>query len=63
MKINLQEHTALIGGATSGLGKAIALQMAASGAKVTLMARNRDKLETLLHELPRDNGQQHDYLV
>ncbi|HLW18856.1 MAG TPA: SDR family oxidoreductase [Cyclobacteriaceae bacterium] len=63
MKINLQEHTALIGGATSGLGKAVALQMAASGAQVTLMARNRDKLETLLHELPCDHGQQHDYLV
>lgn len=63
MKINLQGRHALIGGATSGLGKAIALQLAACGAKVTLMARNREKLETLLHELPRSKEQHHDYLV
>ena len=63
MNINLEGHTALVGGATSGLGKAIALQLAACGAKVTLMARSRDKLETVLHELPRDHGQHHDYLA
>lgn len=63
MKINLKGQQALVGGATSGLGKAIAFQLAACGAKVTLMARNREKLETLLSELPSDHGQQHDYLV
>lgn len=60
MKINLDGQQALIGGATSGLGKAIALQLAACGAKVTLMARSREKLEAIIHELP---GQHHDYLV
>jgi len=63
MKINLEGQNALIGGATSGLGRAIAIQLAACGAKVTLMARNRDKLEALRRELPSDHGQQHDYLV
>lgn len=63
MNINLEGHNALVGGATSGLGKAIALQLAACGAKVTLMARSRDKLETILHELPSDHGQHHDYLA
>lgn len=63
MNINLQGHKALVGGATSGLGKAIALQLAACGANVTLMARNREKLDALRHELPKAAGQSHDYLV
>jgi len=60
MRINLQGKQALIGGATSGLGKAIALQLAACGARVILMARSQEKLEALIQELP---GQYHDYLV
>src|SRR5690606_21797328 len=63
MRINLQGQRALVGGATSGLGKAIAVQLAHCGADITLMARNREKLEALLHVLPQQTGQQHDYLV
>lgn len=63
MKINLEGQRALVGGATSGLGRAVAFQLASCGATVTLMARNREKLGTLLHELPRQAGQIHDYLV
>jgi len=63
MKINLKGQRALVGGATSGLGKAIALQLAACGAEVTVMARNREKLEKLLLELPKEQNQLHDYVV
>src|SRR5690606_8343223 len=63
MNINLQGQRALVGGGTSGLGKAIALQLTKCGAKVTLMARSLEKLERLLHELPTDHGQHHDFLV
>jgi 3-oxoacyl-[acyl-carrier protein] reductase len=63
MRISLEGQRALVGGGTSGLGKAIALQLARCGAKVTLMARSKEKLERLLHELPTDHGQDHDYLV
>lgn len=63
MKINLEGRKALVGGGTSGLGKGIALQLAECGATVTLMARNEKKMEELLHELPREKGQNHDYLL
>lgn len=53
----------MVGGSTSGIGKAIALQLATSGASVTLMARNGDKLNALVSELPTNAGQHHQYLV
>ena len=63
MQINLTNKKALVGGATSGLGKAIAMQLAASGASVTLLSRNEEKLKNTLEELPASANQQHQYLV
>lgn len=63
MQISLKGRKALVGGSSRGLGKAIALQLAASGATVTLMARNEEKLKTALQQLPVPLGQQHRYLV
>ncbi len=63
MQIQLTGKKALVGGATSGIGRAIAEQLAVSGASVTLMARNKDKLNALAQSLTRDHGQNHDYLV
>lgn len=63
MEITLAGKRALIGGSTSGIGKAIALQMAQSGASITLMARNETRLKKLLEVLPAHNGRQHQYLV
>jgi 3-oxoacyl-[acyl-carrier protein] reductase len=62
MKIDLQHKKALIGGSSRGIGRAIAQQLAASGASVTLMARSGDRLRSLLKELPTSQGQQHQYL-
>lgn len=62
MIIDLKGKKALVGGSTSGLGKAIAWQLAESGAQVTLMARDRDKLEKFYKELPQRQGQNHDFL-
>ncbi len=45
MKISLSGKNALVGGASGGIGRAIALQLAACGANVTLLARNEDKLK------------------
>lgn len=63
MNISLKNKKALIGGSSSGIGKAIAEQLAESGATVTLMARNEDKLKAMLSKLPSAAGQTHQYLL
>ena len=63
MEINLTGKKALVGGATAGLGKAISLQLAASGASVTLVSRNEEKLKSVLAQLDNSKGQQHQYLA
>ncbi len=63
MEISLLGKKALVGGSSGGIGKAIAQQLAASGASVTLMARNEDKLKAVLADLDRSHGQTHQYLV
>lgn len=63
MKISLEGKKALVGGSSGGIGKAIAQQLASSGASVTLMARNEDKLRAVLASLPTSEGQSHHYLV
>jgi 3-oxoacyl-[acyl-carrier protein] reductase len=63
MNISLAGKIALVGGSTRGLGKAIALQLAASGAEVVLLARNEEKLEKVREELPVPSGQNHRILV
>jgi len=63
MKISLHNKKALIGGSSRGIGRAIAQQLAASGASVTVMARSGDQLRSLISNLPTDNGQQHQYLA
>lgn len=63
MEINLQGKKALVGGSTSGIGKAIAQQLAACGASVTLVARNEDKLKSILATLDITKNQSHQYIV
>lgn len=50
--IDLEGRRIAITGPTSGLGKAAALEMAAKGADLTLIARDPAKLEALVAELP-----------
>lgn len=61
MNLNLNNKNALVCGSTAGIGKATALGLAAEGVKVTLLARNEDKLKEVLAELPKER--QHDYIV
>ena len=62
MKIDLSGKKALIGGSSGGIGKAIAQQLAESGASVTLMARSEDKMQAIIKELPINKAQEHQYL-
>lgn len=63
MEVKLVGKRALVGGSSSGIGKAIALQLAECGAEVTLMSRSEDKLGKTIKELSVSHGQQHRYLV
>ena len=44
MDLGIRDKVALVTAASSGLGKAAALQLARDGAKVAICARNEDKL-------------------
>ena len=51
MEIAFDGKTALVTGASKGIGKAIAAQLAASGASVMLSSRKRDQLEATAAEI------------
>jgi 3-oxoacyl-[acyl-carrier protein] reductase len=59
MNIDLTGLNALVCGSTSGIGKEVALQMARSGANVTLLARDPNRLDATLKELHRNPEQCH----
>ena len=63
MKIDLAGKRALVCGSTAGIGKAVALQLAEAGATVTLLARNEEKLKSVLSELDSSADQKHGYLI
>ncbi|MGB9672707.1 MAG: SDR family NAD(P)-dependent oxidoreductase [Anaerolineales bacterium] len=50
-----QDRVTIISGASSGIGKALATQLAQKGAKVALAARNASALEQLANELQTIN--------
>jgi len=62
MEIDLTGKFALVGGSTSGIGKAIAIELAESGASICLMARNKSKLEKVINELDKSKNQKHEFL-
>jgi 3-oxoacyl-[acyl-carrier protein] reductase len=49
--LNLDNKSFVVGGASSGLGRAVAEQLVAEGARVLLVARNADALQEVAQEL------------
>ena len=54
--MNLEGKTALVTGASSGIGKAVSMAMAAEGVNVGLLARSEDKLEKTRQEIEQKGG-------
>ncbi len=61
--MELSGRHAVVCGSTQGIGLASAKLLASRGARITLIARNEDKLQTALSELENHSGEKHDYLV
>ena len=55
--MSIKNKVVIITGASSGIGKATALLLAESGAKVVLAARNQEKLEKAVNEIKERNGE------
>jgi len=62
MDLSLNGKHALVCGASEGIGRAAAHELALLGADVTLLARRADVLEGLAKALPRTGGQEHGWL-
>ena len=64
MNLQLLGKHALVCGASQGIGRATAHELAALGADVTLLARSADTLEKVVAELPRiSSAQKHGYIA
>ena len=63
MNLDLTNKTALVCGASQGLGLATAKELALLGATVIIASRNEDKLKQAVTELDAKAGQQHSYVA
>ena len=54
---NLQGRTALVTGASSGIGEATAVALAAAGARVAVAARRRERLDALVERIGKAGGE------
>lgn len=54
--MSLSGRVALVTGASQGIGRACAMELAACGASVALAARNREKLEEVAREIQAKSG-------
>lgn len=57
LKVNLSGQTAIVTGASQGLGKSIAIALGASGARVACVARNASKLADTVNQITQAGGQ------
>lgn len=63
MNLDLKNKTALVCGASQGLGFACAVELALLGANIIAVSRDEKKLQSAIKKLDISKGQQHDFLV
>ena len=63
MDLNLSGKHALVCGASEGIGRAAAIELARLGADITLLARREDALREAVAALPNAGSQKHGYVV
>ncbi|MBV9962698.1 MAG: SDR family oxidoreductase [Parafilimonas sp.] len=63
MNLDLTNKTALVCGASQGLGFATATELALMGANIIAASRNENNLQTAIKDLDTSKGQKHNYLV
>ncbi|MCG8433752.1 MAG: SDR family oxidoreductase [Gammaproteobacteria bacterium] len=63
MELNLKNKTALVCGASQGIGRATAMQLAELGANVQVVARNETALAEVVKQLAQSGDQAHGYIV
>ena len=57
LKVDLSGQSAIVTGASQGLGRAMAIALGASGAKVACVARNAEKLASTVEEIKQAGGE------
>jgi len=63
MNLDLTGKNALVCGASRGIGRGAAEELAKLGANVTIIARSAAILSEVVHALPSSGAQHHDFLV
>jgi 3-oxoacyl-[acyl-carrier protein] reductase len=63
MNLDLSGRKAIVCGASKGIGRAAAEELAVLGASVTLIARNEETLQKVAAGLDSSKGQKHSYIV
>jgi len=63
MDISLKGKTAIVCGATQGIGEAAAIELATLGAKIVIVARTESKLQKVKENLDAINGLDNEYLI
>lgn len=63
MQLSLLNKNAFVGGSSAGIGRAVAIELAALGASVTLVSRTESALQETLQRLDTSQGQHHSYIV
>jgi 3-oxoacyl-[acyl-carrier protein] reductase len=63
MNLELNNRTALVCGASQGLGAAVAKELALLGANIILLARTEINLQNVQSKLDISKGQKHQYII